>query len=59
VYGQGLAEQTKKRLNERGIAEILFEGIQLGQVDLRISFRGCARWTYRFCTMPVSGTRQG
>jgi branched-chain amino acid transport system substrate-binding protein len=33
VYGQGLAEETKKRLNERGIAEVLFEGIQLGQVD--------------------------
>ena len=33
TYGQGLAEQTKKRLNERGVAEVLFEGIQLGQVD--------------------------
>ena len=33
VYGQGLAEETKKRLNERGVAEILLEGIQLGQVD--------------------------
>ena len=33
VYGQSLAEETKKRLHERGVAEILFEGIQLGQVD--------------------------
>jgi branched-chain amino acid transport system substrate-binding protein len=33
VYGQGLAEQTKKRLNERGGREVLFEGVQLGQVD--------------------------
>jgi branched-chain amino acid transport system substrate-binding protein len=34
VYGQGLAGEVKKRLNERGIAEILFEGIRLGQIDL-------------------------
>jgi branched-chain amino acid transport system substrate-binding protein len=33
VYGQGLAEETRKRLNELGIAEILFDGIRLGQVD--------------------------
>ena len=33
VYGQGLAGEVKKRLNERGIAEILFEGIRLGQID--------------------------
>jgi branched-chain amino acid transport system substrate-binding protein len=33
TYGQGLAEQTKNRLNERGVAEVLFEGIQLGQID--------------------------
>jgi branched-chain amino acid transport system substrate-binding protein len=33
VYGIGLAQETKKRLNERGIAEILFDQIAPGQVD--------------------------
>jgi branched-chain amino acid transport system substrate-binding protein len=33
VYGQGLAELVQARLNERGIAEVLFEGIERGQVD--------------------------
>lgn len=33
VYGQGLAEETRRRLNERGVADVLFEGVQLGQVD--------------------------
>ena len=27
MYGKGLAEQTKKRLNERGVTEALFEAI--------------------------------
>ena len=30
VYGQGLAELTKRRLNERGVAEVMFEGIEPG-----------------------------
>ena len=33
VFGQGLAEQAKKRLNQRGIVEAMFEAIQFGQVD--------------------------
>jgi branched-chain amino acid transport system substrate-binding protein len=33
VYGQGLAEVTKSRLNERGVAEVMFEGIQPGQAE--------------------------
>ena len=33
VFGQGLAEEAKKRLNQRGIAEAMFEAIQFGQVD--------------------------
>ena len=33
VYGQGLAEYTKARLNERGIAEVMFEGVQPGTTD--------------------------
>jgi branched-chain amino acid transport system substrate-binding protein len=33
VYGQGLAELVQARLNERGIGEVLFEGIQRSLVD--------------------------
>jgi branched-chain amino acid transport system substrate-binding protein len=33
AYGEGLAEQTKKRLNERGITEAMFEAIEPGRVD--------------------------
>jgi branched-chain amino acid transport system substrate-binding protein len=33
VYGQGLAEVTKSRLNERGVTEVMFEGIQPGQAE--------------------------
>jgi len=33
VYGKGLAEETKKRLNERGIAEVMFEVIEPGITD--------------------------
>ena len=32
-YGKGLAGETKKRLNERGIAEAIFEAIEPGKVD--------------------------
>jgi branched-chain amino acid transport system substrate-binding protein len=33
VYGQGLAEVTKKQLNGRGVAEVMFEGIEPGQAE--------------------------
>ena len=33
AYGKGLAEETKKRLNERGIAEAMFEAIEPGKAD--------------------------
>jgi branched-chain amino acid transport system substrate-binding protein len=33
AYGKGLAEETKKRLNQRGIAEALFEAIEPGNAD--------------------------
>jgi branched-chain amino acid transport system substrate-binding protein len=33
VYGQGLAQVTKRRLNERGVAEVMFEGIEPGQAE--------------------------
>jgi branched-chain amino acid transport system substrate-binding protein len=33
VYGIGLAQETKKRLNERGIAEAMFEAVEPGKPD--------------------------
>jgi branched-chain amino acid transport system substrate-binding protein len=33
LYGKGLAEETRKRLNERGIAEAMFEAIEPGKAD--------------------------
>jgi branched-chain amino acid transport system substrate-binding protein len=33
IYGKGLAEETKKELNKRGVAEVLFETIAPGQSD--------------------------
>jgi branched-chain amino acid transport system substrate-binding protein len=33
VYGRGLAEYTKARLNERGVAEAMLEAIEPGQLD--------------------------
>jgi branched-chain amino acid transport system substrate-binding protein len=33
AYGRGLAEETKKRLNERGVTEAMFEAIEPGKVD--------------------------
>jgi branched-chain amino acid transport system substrate-binding protein len=32
-YGEGFAEETKKRLNERGISEAMFEAIEPGKAD--------------------------
>ena len=33
AYGKGLAEEAKKRLNERGVSEVLFEAIAPGQPE--------------------------
>jgi branched-chain amino acid transport system substrate-binding protein len=33
VFGQGLAEEAKRRLNQRGVAETMFEAIEFGQTD--------------------------
>jgi branched-chain amino acid transport system substrate-binding protein len=33
VYGQGLAAETKKRLNERGVNEVMLEAIPPGQAE--------------------------
>ena len=33
VFGRGIAEEAKKQLNRRGVAEAMFEAIQFGEVD--------------------------
>ena len=33
TYGQGLADETKKKINAGGIKEVLYEGINLGEKD--------------------------
>jgi branched-chain amino acid transport system substrate-binding protein len=33
TYGRGLAEETRKRLNERGLTEVLLETVELDQSD--------------------------
>jgi branched-chain amino acid transport system substrate-binding protein len=33
TYGQGLAEETRKALNAKGIKEVLFEGVNIGDKD--------------------------
>ncbi|WP_170766386.1 branched-chain amino acid ABC transporter substrate-binding protein [Ruegeria lacuscaerulensis] len=33
AYGQGLAEETKKRINELGLTEVMFEGFATGEVN--------------------------
>ncbi|CUW43771.1 Leu/Ile/Val-binding protein [Brucella vulpis] len=32
-YGQGLADETKKKLNELGTKEVLYEGVNVGEKD--------------------------
>jgi branched-chain amino acid transport system substrate-binding protein len=36
LYGKGLAEETKKRLNERGVTEAMFEAITPGANDYSV-----------------------
>jgi branched-chain amino acid transport system substrate-binding protein len=33
VFGQGIAQEAKRRLNQRGILETMFEAVPYGQVD--------------------------
>jgi branched-chain amino acid transport system substrate-binding protein len=33
TYGQGLAEETRKTMNAKGIKEVLFEGVNVGDKD--------------------------
>jgi branched-chain amino acid transport system substrate-binding protein len=33
TYGQGLADETKKKLNAEGIKEVLYEGVNAGEKD--------------------------
>ena len=58
AYGKGLAEETKKRLNERGIAEAMFEAIEPGKATTGTSSRRCGRWASRFCTSAAISRRR-
>jgi branched-chain amino acid transport system substrate-binding protein len=33
TYGQGLAEETRKSMNSKGLKEVLFEGVNIGDKD--------------------------
>src|ERR1700675_2178092 len=33
TYGQGLADETKKTMNAKGIKEVLYEGVNVGEKD--------------------------
>jgi len=33
TYGQGLADETKKKINAGGVKEVLYEGVNLGEKD--------------------------
>lgn len=33
TYGQGLADETKKAMNEKGLKEVMYEGINVGDKD--------------------------
>ena len=33
TYGQGLADETKKAMNKRGVKEVLYEGVNTGEKD--------------------------
>src|ERR1700730_16258835 len=35
TYGQGLAEETRKAMNAKGLKEVLFEGVNVGDKDYR------------------------
>src|SRR4029079_645832 len=33
TYGQGLADETKKAMNAKGLTEVMYEGINVGDKD--------------------------
>ena len=59
VYGQGLAAETKKRLNERGVAEVMLEAIEPGQAEYSDIVHKMQTAGVGVRTMPASGGRQG
>jgi len=59
VYGQGLAAETKKRLNERGVAEVMLEAIEPGQAEYSDIVHKMQTAGVEVRTMPASGGRQG
>jgi branched-chain amino acid transport system substrate-binding protein len=44
AYGEGIAEETRKRLNERGVSEVIFAAIEPGRVDYSDVVREMQKW---------------
>jgi hypothetical protein len=59
VFGQGIAAEAKRRLNQRGIAEDMFEAIQFAQADYSDVIAKIKLWALKFCIMAASGRTQG
>ena len=53
LYGRGLAEETKKTLNARGVREAIFEQITPGLVDYATSSRRYRQRTSMFSITPA------
>ncbi len=49
AYGEGLATEVKKRLNQRGVAEAMFEAIAPGDAEYGNVVQKCRPRASRFC----------
>jgi branched-chain amino acid transport system substrate-binding protein len=59
AFGKGLAEETRSRLEERGITPAMYEVIQPGKADYWTLSRRCGPSVSRCSTTAVTSTRQG
>jgi branched-chain amino acid transport system substrate-binding protein len=60
TYGKGVAEEARKRLNEQGIAEVMFEAIEPGKADYwDVVQKRCGRRASRSCISAVTRMRRG
>ena len=58
AYGQGLAEETRKRLNQRGITRSCSKRSRRVRPITGRSSRRCGHWASRSCTMAVMAMRR-
>ena len=60
AYGRGLAEETRRQLNARGVKEALFTEITPGQCRLRRAGRRTVRrWAPMWCTTAAMRRKPG